>query len=128
MSELVHALVLLTTFHALASLVFGCGVVCDDETDEEAAVIEPAVAPSLPPTADAQGQAATSQLLEKLQQGDDEPAENEDAPAVDRREAFLAAGLEGEVGNTPELPQIDLFDRYSGGVLMVYADFDMRVC
>ena len=37
MTELVQAIVILTTFHSLASLAYGCGLVCDDETEQDMA-------------------------------------------------------------------------------------------
>lgn len=127
MSELVQALVLLTTFHALTSLAFGCGLVGDDETESEVDAHEPSSPATLP--VDASGiERATTVLLDRLRaQLADEGGDGPTAAApVDRREAFAQAGLDGDVGVTPDLPQLDLFDRYQGGVSLLYRDFDMK--
>eukprot|EP00698_Gefionella_okellyi_P021409 TRINITY_DN6935_c0_g1_i1.p1 TRINITY_DN6935_c0_g1~~TRINITY_DN6935_c0_g1_i1.p1 ORF type:complete len:543 (-),score=94.26 TRINITY_DN6935_c0_g1_i1:125-1753(-) len=129
MSELVQAIVILVTFHSLASFIFGCGISSDQDEayigfDEQAA--------------EAQRQReATQHLFGKLKQasgeGDEEDVDTADAaeqvdPAAERIQAFANAGLEGEVCHTEFIQSAREFDyqRFTGDLAIVYQDFDMR--
>lgn len=116
--ELVHAILIITTFTSLAGFVFGCGIAPELEADQQ--VYEDAFTPQ-----ESDASAATEQMLQILsskRMEDDEGSEEK------RRNFETAAGVEEVISSDKICFGENFADlaRFRGPWNMKHVDFDVR--
>jgi sestrin len=125
-AELVHALVLMASFRALAGVVWGLGIT--PEVDYEGLTAQES---SGDDSAEAEEDSNNAQVIEKLKQKHEEERE---LPAEERKHLFEQAGQDANLSedtaqgtNGQGVKNVsDICQKYIGSHVMAHVDFDVK--
>eukprot|EP00029_Vermamoeba_vermiformis_P011999 TRINITY_DN6809_c0_g1_i1.p1 TRINITY_DN6809_c0_g1~~TRINITY_DN6809_c0_g1_i1.p1 ORF type:complete len:587 (-),score=186.20 TRINITY_DN6809_c0_g1_i1:209-1969(-) len=122
-AELVHALVLMASYRALAGVVWGMGIT--PEVDYEGLTAQES---SGDDSAEAEEDSNNAQVIEKLKQKHEEERE---LPAEERKHLFEQAGQDANLSEetaqgTSGQNAKNICQKYIGSHVMAHADFDVK--
>jgi sestrin len=128
-AELVHALVLMASFRALAGVVWGLGIT--PEVDYEGLTAQDASADD---SAEGEEDSNNAQVIEKLKQGGFHEEEGREMKAEERKHLFEQAGQDANLGDDAARGPSgqggknasDICTKYIGSYVMAHVDFDVK--